>query len=149
MVARAVDARLLRATRVPGTVRSTATRAAKQREISHLCGLSSYWELNFLWSFALHFSVNMRNQSRTRIRWCQALRREKKNKKQEENGKAGWEGRRSSILSGTDREDFTKIIFESRRQRRLFGCAHSALLGPAQRSFWGKVRGGEDEMKIR
>ena len=102
---------------MPGTVRSTATRAAKQREISDLCSLTSYWELNFLWSFALHFSVNMRNQSRTRIRWCQALWREKKKKKtEEENGKAGWEGRLSSLLSGTGREDFTKkIIFESRR----------------------------------
>lgn len=28
-------------------------------------------------------------------------------------------------------------------------CARSALLGPAQKSLWGRVRGGEDEMKIR
>lgn len=64
-----------------------------------------------------------------------------------------WDGKEGVLqcLSGTGREDFTKIIiFESKRQRRLFGCVLvSALLGPAQKSLWGRVRGGEDEMKIR
>lgn len=62
MVPQAVSEWCLRVTRVPGTVRSTAIRTAKQREIPDLCSLTSYWELNFLWSLALHFSVNTRNQ---------------------------------------------------------------------------------------
>ena len=75
-----------------------------------------------------------------------AMKGKKKKKKTGQKRKIGkWDGKEGVVqfLNGTGREDFAKkIIFESRRQKRLFGCVLIAPCWDQPRSRCG-ARSGE------